>query len=352
MKVLIVGGGLSGICLGHTFINKNIDFEIIDAGENHSSSVAAGMINPMVFRKMVKTWRGDDLMPFLNVFYPDVEKRIGRQFFFPRKIRRAFSTADEKNYWDERLTDEEYKNYIHNFTDSEPCPDYLINTHGNAWVKSPGYVDAKIFMKANHDYLLANAQIRFETFDFDHLEAEKLVYKGTAYTHIVFAEGYRGKENPFFNYLPLQQTKGEVLSVKSKTLRKDEILNRKCFVLPLQDGSFKLGATFAWDTTDLSTTNEARTQLLEQYEQLSAAEIEIIGQEAGIRPTVTDRRPLIGEHPTKKGLYIFNGMGTKGYMIAPYFAEEFSKYLVDNKSIDPEVNISRFYKKHFSPLSR
>lgn len=348
MNVLIVGGGLSGLCLGHTFLNEKIDFEIIDAGENHSSSVAAGMINPMVFRKMVKTWRGDDLIPFLNAFYPSIEKRTGEKFFFPRKIRRVFSTPDEKKYWDKRLENEEYKDYIHAYADSEPSPDYIINKYGNAWVKSPGYVDAKIFMKANHSFFLAKNKLSYETFDFDQLDTSQLTYKNKAYTHIIFAEGYRGKENPYFNYLPLQQTKGEVLSVKSNTLKKDEILNRKCFVLPLHDGTFKLGATFAWDTTDLSTTNEARTQLLEQYKQLSTAEIEITGQEAGIRPTVTDRRPLIGEHPEKKGLYIFNGMGTKGYMIAPYFSKVFLDYLTNSKDLDQEVNIERFYQKHFN----
>lgn len=347
MNVLIVGGGLAGICLGHTFLNEGISFKIIDAGKNESSKIAAGMINPMVFRKMVKTWRGDELIPYLQSFYPKVENRIGKQFFFERKIRRVFSTIDEKKYWEQRLDDDAYNDYIHPFEDSEPVPDYVINKFGSAWVKSPGYVDAKLFMEENHRYFVEQELLFYDEFDFDKFDNDTLTYKNESFTHVVFAEGYRGKENPFFGYLPFIHTKGEVLSVKSDTLKKDEILNRKCFVLPTNDNTFKIGSTFEWHTTDTTPTDAAKNQLLEQYNQLSTSPITVVDQEAGIRPTVSDRRPLIGVHPKLKNIYIFNGMGTKGYSIAPFFANEFLSYLNGEKDLDDEVNITRFFKKHY-----
>tara|TARA_B100000508_G_scaffold141096_1_gene146822 strand:+ start:42403 stop:43476 length:1074 start_codon:yes stop_codon:yes gene_type:complete len=346
-KVLIVGGGLSGICLAHQFEERNVDFRIIDQGVNESSAIAAGMINPMVFRKMVKTWRGDDLIPYLKNFYPKLEQKTGQRFFFSRKIRRVFSTQDEHDFWVDRLKDPAYEEYIHELEDSDPTPDYVLKKYGDGWVKSPGYVDAKLFIKANHDYLITKRKLNIQNFDFQSLDPENASYKCEQFSHIIFAEGYRGKFNPFFNYLPLQQTKGEVLTVKSDAFRKDEILNRKCFVLPLEYGGFKLGATFSWDTTDTKPTEHARTQLLDQYDQLSKAKIEIVDQEGGIRPTVTDRRPLIGKHPEKNNLFVFNGMGTKGYMIAPYFSEHFVNFLLDGAKLDDEVDIQRFYKKHY-----
>jgi glycine/D-amino acid oxidase-like deaminating enzyme len=147
--------------------------------------------------------------------------------------------------------------------------------------------------------------------------------------------------------LPLQQTKGEVLTVASDDLKRDEILNRKCFILPIENGDFKLGATFSWDKTDTKPTDEAREELLGQYKQLSTARLTILEQEGGIRPTVVDRRPLIGEHPEYEGLFIFNGMGTKGYMLAPYFSEHLLLHALYSEKLDDEVNIQRFYKKYF-----
>ena len=347
MKVLIIGGGLSGICLGHTFLNKGVEFKILDAGVNHSSKIAAGMINPMVFRKMVKTWKGDELIPFLNEFYPSIEKKIGIQFFFPRKIRRVFSTKDEVENWDKRIQDEEYKDYVHSYEDSNPTPEYAINEFGSGWVKSPGYIDAKIFVSENQRFFIELDKLITESFDFEKFDPVKKTYKGEEYTHFIFSEGYKAIKNPYFNYLPFVLTKGEVISIHNDELRRDEILNRKCFLLPAQDGTFKLGSTFEWNTTDTTPTENAKEQLLTQYNKLTTTKGTILNQEAGIRPTVADRRPLIGVHPEIENIYIFNGMGTKGYMLAPYFADELYHHLMDNAPLNEEVDIKRFYKKHF-----
>ncbi|PHR49781.1 MAG: hypothetical protein COA32_01215 [Fluviicola sp.] len=348
MKVLIIGGGLSGICLGHTFLNKGVDFKILDAGINHSSKIAAGMINPMVFRKMVKTWKGDELIPFLNAFYPSIEEKIGAKFFFPRKIRRVFSTQDELDKWNQRLNDKDYEDYIYAFDDSDPTPEYAINEFGSGWVKSPGYIDAKIFVRENQRYFINKGKMITESFDFGKFDSDNKTYKDEKYTHFIFSEGYKAVENPYFKYLPFVLTKGEVLSIKNDELRKDEILNRKCFVLPAQDGSFKIGSTFEWNTTDASPSEGAKEQLLEQYGLLVRSPVSVIDQEAGIRPTVADRRPLIGIHPEKESVYIFNGMGTKGYMLAPYFANELYHYLVNDTPLNTEVDIKRFYRKHYN----
>ena len=348
-RVVIVGGGLSGICLTHQLLQRGIEPVLIDAGVNHSSRIAAGMINPMVFRTMVKTWKGDLLIPYLKEFYPKMEKEINAQFFFPRTIRRLFSTEDERKKWMEREKDEAYSDYIFKIDESQPTPNYAKNQFGNGLVKSPGYIDANKFLAGNYAYFKRLGILKQEPFQFDKLDVEKSTYNNVRYDILIFSEGYRGKSNPYFGYLPLQQTKGEVLTIRSEQIRQNEILNRKCFVLPTEDGFYRLGATFSWNTTDVSPTDEARHQLLKQYNAISAAEIDVIDQQGGIRPTVTDRRPLIGAHPEIKGLFIFNGMGTKGYMIAPYYSAHFITHLIDGSALDDEVNIKRFEKKHYIP---
>ncbi|MDX1652005.1 MAG: FAD-dependent oxidoreductase [Brumimicrobium sp.] len=347
MKILIVGAGVSGICLAHTFLEKGLAFKLIDSGNNVSSKIAAGMINPMVFRKMLKTWRGDDLIPYLKDFYPKIEKRIDAKFFFPRKIRRVFSTEEERANWKIRSSDIDYRNYIFPLEETTESPEYVIEKYGSGWVNSPGYIESKIFMHENQRFLRENGLLTLEAFNFTEFDPEKLSYRGESYTHIIFAEGYKMIENPYFNYLPLRHTKGEVLTVRSEQLIKSEILNRKCFVLPTNDELYKIGATFAWNTTDTTITEEAKSELMEQYRNLSSAPVEIVNQEAGIRPTVADRRPMLGEHPKHKGIFIFNGMGTKGYMIAPFFAGVFYSYLFSGKALDAEVDIKRFFKKHY-----
>lgn len=306
------------------------------------------MINPMTFRRMIKTWRGDELIPTLMEFYPAIEKKIQNKFFFHRKLRRAFNSQHERDLWMERIEDEEYKDYINPPENEENTPEHLNAPFGNGFINTPGYVDAKRFMEHNHNYFLEKDLLEYSKFDFDELNLESKTYRNEEYTHLIFCEGYRGEDNPFFGYLPFKNAKGELLTIRNDVFLKDEILNKKCFVLPTEDNVFKLGATYAWNTKDPSPTAEAKEELLDNYKMLSSAPFEIIEHEAGIRPAVADRRPLIGEHPTHKGLYIFNGLGAKGYMIAPYFAIEFVDFLNGKTTIDKEADIQRFYRKHFN----
>jgi glycine/D-amino acid oxidase-like deaminating enzyme len=344
MRILVVGGGLAGVCLTHELLRKDCRVTLLDAGVNHSSAVAAGMINPMTFRKMVKTWMGDELIPFLIDFYKELENKTGERFFFDRTIRRAFSTAYERKLWLDRQGEIEYADYIHPIEDAE-TPSYVKQEFGTGIVKCPGYVDSKLFLAANQSYLKEQGVLEVSTFNVDLLDNEKLTYKGETYSHIVFAEGYHGKNNPYFGYLPIEPVKGEVLTISVDRLDDSEIVNRKCFVLPTHDGLFKLGATFTWKTTDTLLTQEAKDELLNQYADLMTKDYTVVEHEAGVRPTVSDRRPLIGEHPQYKGLYIFNGLGTKGYMIAPYFSRHFVEHLTIGTPLIDEVNIKRFKKK-------
>ena len=70
---------------------------------------------------------------------------------------------------------------------------------------------------------------------------------------------------------------------------------------------------------------------------------------AGIRPTVVDRRPLVGQHPEHKNLYVLNGFGSRGVLIAPYASQQLFHYIERQDALDPEINIQRFTKKHYNP---
>jgi glycine/D-amino acid oxidase-like deaminating enzyme len=103
-----------------------------------------------------------------------------------------------------------------------------------------------------------------------------------------------------------------------------------------------VGSTYEWHTTSLHTTEKARKIILDKAAHLTNEPIAVIDQAAGIRPTVEDRRPLIGTHSEKKNYHIFNGLGTKGYLLAPKLAEEFVDYLINGATLNEEMDIKRF----------
>ena len=208
-----------------------------------------------------------------------------------------------------------------------------------------GYLNNEIKYKLENlkELLSKNCSFVNKPFDFSLLLNNN--YDGNQFDEIIFCEGYKGLNNPHFNLLPLTQTKGETLTIKNIKLPENESVNRKCFVLPLSPGVFKIGSTYTWNTADLSPTKEGKNDILNNLSFLTNEKPEIINHSAGIRPTTVDRRPLMGTHPTMKNYHYFNGLGAKGYMLAPRLSFEFAEYLLKNKALNKEVNLTRVYSK-------
>jgi glycine oxidase len=345
-SVLIVGAGLAGICLARRLHEKNILFTVIDSGINKSSVVAAGVINPLVFRRMNKSWRIDEQLPEARDFYTGLEAEWGGTYYNELPIRRAFAHQQEYDFWVQKQDLPEYSPYMKTLDEADHTYSYVKNTFGTGRVEQASYISTAAFLVDATNWLRSMDALLLEVFEYAELDPETATYRGVSYDQVVFCEGFQGLENPWFNYLPLQATKGEILHIHAAGLPEDELLNRKCFMLPLGEQKFKLGATYTWDTPDTIITEEARQMLVEQAESLINVPFEVERQEAGIRPTVEDRRPLIGQHPAFAKLHILNGLGSKGYLMAPLLSLEFVEFLLTGKAIDAEADIQRFRKKY------
>ncbi|OYX83104.1 MAG: hypothetical protein B7Y83_12655 [Flavobacteriales bacterium 32-34-25] len=164
--------------------------------------------------------------------------------------------------------------------------------------------------------------------------------------HIIFAEGFGMHANPYFNNLPLDGTKGELFIIKAPQLDLDVIVNTSVFILPLGDGLFKVGATYNWkDKTDLPT-EEGKQELVERIQEIINCEFEIVSHFAGVRPTVRDRRPIVGTHSSSSSIHILNGLGTRGVMLGPAMAKALFESIESGIPLSKEINIDRFKPKN------
>jgi glycine oxidase len=343
--VLIIGAGLAGTSLAHQLLTNGHRVQFVDRGVNHSTAVAAGMVNPMVFRRMNKSWRLDEFMKDAKSFYLHMEKELGHVLFHPIVIRRMLSSEQERNYWLERSKLTEYQDYLTELTPEDERYSLAENHFGSGRLKSSFWVDAKAYYEQNLDYFDRKGNLLKEDFDLSSFDENTLNYKGTSYDKVVFTVGYQQINTPFFNELPIQQTKGQTIRVQSTDIPENESLNRKCFVLPLGNTIFRIGATYEWDNPDLTPTDEAKQELIEHLRVLGNFTYDILDQQVGVRPTVLDRRPILGAHHTIKNMYLFNGLGTKGYLMAPTLARELSDYMFHEIPLDKEISIERFYRK-------
>lgn len=341
-KYLIIGAGLSGISMGIHLIKKGQKVTLVDSGENVSSAVAAGQINPLVFRRMTKSWRVDEFLPYAEQFYTDLERNSSLPIYFPICIRRMFSSAHERVMWLEKQERDGFSHYMEQITDEDDRYDLAQNDFGSARIKKSSYVNALNFLEAGKKWIRERGTLLSEKLNYDLLDPSSGMYKGETYDAILFCEGSENSDNPWFKRYIVEHTKGEVLTLVSSEISQKESLNRKCFLLPVGENTFRLGATYEWNTPDTTLTQIARDDLQEKLLLLSKKPYEIVDQQAGIRPTTPDRRPIIGRHPEFDKLLIFNGLGTKGYLMAPLLAKEFVAYLEGEGELDKEVRIERF----------
>lgn len=344
---LIVGQGIAGSVLALQLIETGYTVCVIDKPELSSSSkVAAGIWNPIVFRRLIDSWLAPELVPELITFYTSCEKLFNSTLIHHRHIIKPFSEEQEKNLWLR-------KSQINDlFLDKTIYADFKLNEHqsfdSHSKVKNAGNVDLIAFLKHTQLYL-KEKQSYFEDM-FLHadlkINADIVEYKSISAKHIIFCEGYLISQNPYFNWVPMKPAKGETLTVACEGLNLEkDIINKGIFMMPLGNKTYKVGATYAWDDLNDNPTEAKKQELESKLKELLQVPFTIISHDAGVRPSVIDRRPIIGIHPEHKNCFVFNGFGTKAVMLAPYLAKEFIQYLAQKTLLDPEVDVARFYQK-------
>ena len=344
---LVVGLGLAGISFCHTLEQEKKSFHVISDNSQRSSWVAGGLYNPVILKRFKPAWKAAEQMIELKPFYTSLEKKLGVQLDYPVAVWRRFNSIEEQNMWFE-ASDQPVLSSFLNVDIKQNSNPKIHAPNGYGEVNGTGRLDTKALVNSYTAYLDKSKMITHERVDFEKLEisAEGVRYGSLRATKIVFATGFGMRYNPYFNYLPLQGTKGELLTIKAPELKETRVIKSSVFIIPMGEDHYRIGATYKWKDKTNDPTDEARTELLEKLNSFMNCEYELLDHIAGIRPTVTDRRPLVGRHPIHKNLYALNGFGSRGVMIAPYASARLFRYIENDEALPLEMDIDRFRKKY------
>ncbi len=344
---LIVGQGIAGSVLALMLEKKGKQVFIIDEfSATTSSQVAAGLINPITGRRIVKSWMADETIPFAKSFYSEIEKTSGEKFFHQVDALEVTNTPHEFNEWSRRMDEQ---NLQHFFQPDAPNEIYrgkikdfvkLIRITSSGWLNMPSFTS---FVRNKFQ---SQNQLLNELFQVEELKIGEasISYKDILADEIIFCEGHQCMSNRFWNFVEMIPAKGEIVTIECQELPEDFILLSGMFIIPLGNHQFRCGATYEWKYDDENPTDSGKEKLIQMLDNTLRCKYTVVEHAAGIRPTVKDRRPVIGMHPQYSAVGIFNGLGTKGAVLAPYFANHFIEHLENGKPIDGEVNVKRFYK--------
>ena len=340
---IIVGIGLAGISFCEQLKAHKKSFIVFDNASQKSSVVAGGLYNPVVLKRFTSVWKSEEQLDLALPLYKTIEDKFKVKLDYKIPVYRKFASLEEQNDWftasdKPRLTPYLSAKIIKNTNKA------INASYSFGEVLTTGRIDVKTLIETYKKELRESDILIENTFDYDALSTEGfgVTYQNINAKHIVFAEGFGVTKNPYFNYLPMVPTKGELLTIHAPELKMDFVLKAGVFLIPLGDDLYTVGATYDWSDTTHDITEKAKIELLGKLEKVIQCDFTLIKQVAGIRPTVKDRRPLVGKHPELNHMYVLNGLGTRGVMIGPFVAKALFQYIEHGTPLESEISIERF----------
>lgn len=337
---IIVGDGYAALFFAHQLLLNNKSFVIFSEGKKSASQISAGIINPVVLKKFTTFWLAQEQIDFLKKSLKEIESYTGENYLIESPIHRIFHNENEQQLWLKKSANDDLKNFLdENF-------DHLNgvkNDFQTGKVNQSARLNVKGFFTGLLSYLENNENLIKEKFDYSQINTSNSTYKDFSFKNILFCEGMGVKENPYFSDIAVNPNKGHHIRVKlSESIPQDITIKKKHFLFPLDNNLHFYGGTYDREQLHYEIDNSAVEQLQKGLSEFYPHDFEIKEVHFGFRPTVKDRRPILGRHSQHSNLYVFNGLGARGILNGCYFSKTLFDYIEDNIPLPKEISIDRF----------
>lgn len=329
-KMLIIGQGIAGTLLAWELRKRGAMVDILDGNLPGASSIAAaGIVNPVTGKRYVKSWRFEEFYPVARQTYRELEELMQIPLWEERPILRLLATPEETNDWSIRCAQPDYVGFLSESSHAGNWGPLLKPGYHYGLIHQAGRVNLPLLVQAFRQFAINNGFFREETWRTD-LQEDLF----SSYDKVVFCEGWRGESNPLFPQTPFRVSKGEALLLRFPGIAQEhlpsQMLKKTVLIAPLGNGIYWAGSTYRWFFPDTQPGEEGKTFLLDYLHEMLDAPFDILDQLAGIRPTMIDRRPVVMQSPVNSNAFMLNGLGTKGALLAPYFAAKLATQLLQN----------------------
>jgi glycine oxidase len=342
--VIIVGQGLAGTTLAWHLIEAGQRVLMLDADALVTSSkIAAGLMTPITGKRLSLSWQYDTTFPYARQFYTGLENRTGHRFFYNRRGVRLFLTDTERQQWAKKSGLPAFQTYL---VAPQPLPLLPCGLRSdNAQEPEAGFametaqLDVATFLAASR----AALSCQTVTLDWQRdvaIGERHITVAGHQTRWLISCEGFKATTNPYFAAVPFRAAKGEILTVRFDKPLLQNVYHRGVWVAPTRDAHvFKVGSTYDWAALDQVPSQTARDEIEHSLRALFRVPYVVIDHQAAVRPIIHQSRPVVGMHPIHSRLGYFNGLGSKGSLLAPGFARGFTQELLHGTPIPDAIAV-------------
>lgn len=332
-EFVIVGQGLAGTALAWHLLRRGRTVLVVDRESGGCSRHAAGLITPITGKRVAKSWRWDELRPTAAAFYHEIETETGTTFFHPRGSIRLFGSDDERA---------RYPGPNNEFAIRS---DWFDARFGGFAMPDAARLDVSRYLEASREHFRTRGAYRAATID-----PKQIAHTTTGISipelnltaqTLVLCRGFAPDDDPWFGSIPFRAAKGEILTVRVPGLAEERAIHRGVWLAPAGNEMFRVGATYSWHQLDTTPTATGRAELEGRLRELIKLPFEVVGHAAAVRPIIGGSVPVLGRHPDTPRVAFFNGLGSKGSLLSPFFGNQLAAHLCGEGDIDPEVDVQK-----------
>lgn len=331
-EYLIIGQGIAGTLLSYELLCAGKKVMVIDGPSAHKASLVAGaMINPMIGKNWTPALHQEIFIPAALSAY----KALG-QLLNTTVIKESSLLVFHKHEANERVFN---ASQVSNSNNLHLLPGKQIKdlqaqfhfSHSVGCVAPVWLIDAEHLLQAWRNYLNTRNSLLADRFHFEdcQISDNSIRYKNIQANKIIFCEGAIARDNPLFQSLPFTKNRGEALLLSIPNLSTEHIYHQELRLIPKSDGLFWCGSNYQWSFENLSPDEEWRKKTEQQLKKWLRIPFDVQHHLVAERPTTAGQVPLTGVHPTQKNVFIFNGLGTRGYSSGPYLAQQLCQQLIN-----------------------
>jgi len=325
-NTLIIGQGIAGTLVAYMLHLQQIPFIVIDpARANTSSRIAAGMFTPISGKRKTIDPMVIQQIPFAIKIYKALEQLTGKAFLHLQYIYQVYHSIAEQTELFAKSANADFAKFI--IANPNALPN-IKQELGACEITHSGWVDCGLLISAFAEWLKKNNALIEARFLYEDLQinTDGMEYQGLAFNNIVFCEGYRAIDNPFFAKEKIIPCKGDLLTIQYDQPDTDRIIKKNgIYFIPLGNQLFRAGATYQWNNSNEQPDAAGRMQIESRLDAMLKSSYITINHTAGIRPTTQNREVIAKQHPEYAGMFMLNGLGTKGILQGPWWA----KYISD-----------------------
>ncbi len=343
---VILGFGIAGATITRELAERGARILVIDSGEKTATAIAGGTIHPAVLRYYNKVWRADEFWPIAKSFYQSWERELQVSLIKSKGLVRIFDSANEPNQWIEKRKDAFWQQYLRPLIEEQAEDLSQINApygYGSIedfWRFDPAFLLSTYRNKLKETDQYITAKLSFDSQESLFRQIDALGYKTE---RIVLAQGHQQDFWPgLIQESPIQAKQGQYVIIECPGLKLTRVLKSKFFVIPLGADRYQVGATYprAQEQSDIEKTQKRVFSDLDTFLELP---YRIIDYWTGTRPVTKDRKPILGAFDQTAKICVFNGLNSRGLLMAPLLSFWLADFMLENKVLPPEVSINRFF---------